>query len=62
MSAGKKIDIEKLRLTDFDLWKMQQAEKARLEVMTPEQREAYHEAQEADGLREALSDEVWGKA
>lgn len=54
--------MERFRLTDDQVrsWRAHQAVK--ILAMTPAEQRAYYEAQEADALREALSDEVWGKA
>jgi hypothetical protein len=55
-------DIERFRLTPFEKWKWDERERQQLARMSHEEREAYYEAQEADAMRDALSDESWGSA
>jgi hypothetical protein len=63
------IDIERFRLTDKHMAEMAAALERKLLSMTTQQKESFFaaeeerfKAEEADAWREALSDEVCGKA
>lgn len=54
-----KFDPKRFRVTP-EIERSMRAEQAkRLLAMTPEQRRAYYEAEEADAMRYALSEEPW---
>lgn len=48
---------ERYGLTEEDIVKSNEARRKRLEAMTEEERKAFLEAEEADALREALTDD-----
>lgn len=55
-------DLDELRLRPIDVLQREYAREQKLAKMTPKEREAFLEAEEADELRYALSDIPWGKA
>jgi hypothetical protein len=54
--------VEEFAMVPLQQWQWEQRQRERLSKMTPDEREALHEAEEAAAMREALSEENWGQA
>jgi len=57
-----KFDPKRFCVTEETSRQIRAAQAKRLLAMTPEERRAHYEAEEADAMRYALSEEEWGEA